>query len=329
MHGLYLLWWVEEKQLSPAVVAAILAAGDLALVAIELPTGWFADRYGHRASLIVGSAVQVVGMLCCWLGSDVPALVTASVLIALGDGFRSGADQALLYRSCCALNREDAFQAIEGRTKAVEGFALVGLVLAGGVIVSRWGFAAGWIAETALCAVGLLLAIAMAEPPAAAEPEDDPETPAAGRPRISRTVVMLIVPAALVGGAASVTAFLAQTGGTTDPLRMTMLVAAITLAEAAGSALAAMLPSGTAGGQVALGAAAAALVGLAVALPTAFYPVVLLLAFVAGVAQPLRAAAIQRWAGDGYRARMASLASAVDMIVSTLALPLAGIWRSR
>jgi hypothetical protein len=49
MHGLYLLWWVQEKQMSPAVVATVLAAGDLALMGLELPTGWFADKFGHRA----------------------------------------------------------------------------------------------------------------------------------------------------------------------------------------------------------------------------------------------------------------------------------------
>ena len=110
MHGLYLLWWVQEKQMSPAIVATVLAAGDLALMGLELPTGWFADRFGHRASLIVGSFVQVMGMLWCWLGEGVSGLVTASVLVALGDGFRSGADQALLYRTCLALDREHDFQ---------------------------------------------------------------------------------------------------------------------------------------------------------------------------------------------------------------------------
>ena len=43
MHGLYLLWWVQEKDTPPAIVAAVLAAGDLMLLAVELPTGWFAE----------------------------------------------------------------------------------------------------------------------------------------------------------------------------------------------------------------------------------------------------------------------------------------------
>jgi MFS family permease len=63
MHGLYLFWWVQERHVSPVAVATILAAGELTLMAIEVPTGWLADRFGHRTSMIVGSLVQILGML--------------------------------------------------------------------------------------------------------------------------------------------------------------------------------------------------------------------------------------------------------------------------
>ena len=116
MHGVYLLWWVQERQVRPAAVAIALAAGDLALTAFEVPTGWLADRYGHRVSLMAGSALQVAGMLACWMGRGIAGVLAASVLIALGDAFRSGADQALLYRSCVALDREADFQRLEART---------------------------------------------------------------------------------------------------------------------------------------------------------------------------------------------------------------------
>ena len=91
--------------MSPALVAATMAAGDLALMALEVPTGWFADRFGYRRSLIVGSLLQVAGMLCCWLADGIAGLVGACLLVAVADAFRSGADQALLYRSCIAVGR--------------------------------------------------------------------------------------------------------------------------------------------------------------------------------------------------------------------------------
>ena len=77
MDGLYLLWWVQEKQMSPALVAATMAAGDLLLMGLEVPTGWFADKFGNRRSLILGSFIQVAGMICCWLADGIPGLVLA------------------------------------------------------------------------------------------------------------------------------------------------------------------------------------------------------------------------------------------------------------
>ena len=64
-------------------------------------------------------------------------------------------------------------------------------------------------------------------------------------------------------------------------------------------------------------------------MPAALAIVAPVLALLLGVAQPLRAAAIQRLASDGIRARAASAASACDVAVSTIVLPLAGLWRSR
>jgi MFS family permease len=327
MHGLYLLWWMQEKQIPPAVVAASLAAGDLVLLAVELPTGWFADRFGHRASLILGSFIQVAGMLWCWLGEGISGLVTASVLVALGDGFRSGAPQALLYRTCLALDREELFQRIEARTTAVETCALVGLVLAGGAIVNSWGFGAGWIAEILLCAGGLAIACAMTEPPRASA-NGDPHNSYATRHPVATRLAGAILPAALLGGIAGVGSFLAQTAEASNPTKVTLLVAAITLAEAAGSALAPKLPSHIRG-QIVLAVCGGTFFAVAMALPASFVIIVPVLALLDGMARPLRATLIQRLAADDVRARLASLASACDMAVSTIALPVAGFWRQR
>lgn len=327
MHGLYLLWWVQEKQLPAAVVAASLAAGDFVVFAVEVPTGWFADRFGHRASLILGSFIQVLGMLWCWLGEGVPGLLIAGALVGLGDGFRSGADQALLYRTCVALDTESLFQRIEARTRAIETVTLAAMVLAGGVIVNRWGFGAGWLAETLLCAAGLAMAVAMVEPPRVVEPrgEDDRTVRRAGLPA---RLAVAILPTAFIASIAGVAFFLAQTGANTDPTSVTLLVAAITLAEAAGAACAARLPT-TRHLQFVLAAAGGASLATALVFPAALVVVAPLVAMLDGMSRPLRATVLQRLASDDVRARLASAASACDMALSTIALPLAGIWRQR
>ena len=330
MHGVYLLWWVQERDVSPAAVATILAAGDIALTALEIPTGWLADRYGHRACLIAGSALQIVGMLCCWLGVGTPGLLAACLLVALGDAFRSGADQALLYRSCVALNREADFQAIQARTKAATLVALVILVLLGGAAVAIWGFAVGWIVETALSAAGLVIAWMMIEPPAARDAADLSETrvvvagaTATGAFSIPRFVALLL-PAAWLGGVTGAAAFFAQTSAWATTENATLLVAVVTLAEALGALLARRLTANLRN-QLVLAGAGTALLAAAILQPLIFLPAVACASLLLGVAEPLRATAIQRLSADGVRARAASMASALDKAVATIALVAAGV----
>jgi len=330
MHGLYLLWWVQEKHVPVAVVAVLLAAGDLAITALEIPTGWLADRCGHRVSLIAGSLTQAAAMVFCWLGEGVAGLLSAILLVALGDTLRSGADQALLYRSCLALQREADFQRIESRSRSLQLVALVAFILAGGAIVKAWGFAAGWMTEAAVSVVGIVIAWAMVEPPPGVEASSDDVAESAEdarSPRLSRlnadVFLKLIAPAALMGATAGAMAFVAQTSGETDPGRMTMLVAVITLAEALGATVAARLAA-TVRSQMVLAALGAALAIAGLVLPIVFGPAVVALSCLQGIAEPLRAAAIQRVAADHVRARAASVASACDKAAATIALVIAG-----
>ncbi len=334
LHGVYLVWLVQERGFAPALVATLLAAGDLCVFALEVPTGWLADRLGHRISLIIGSALQVLGMLAFWHAATPAGLLTSSLLIAVADTFRSGADQALLYRSCAALGREPEFQSIQARTEAVTQAALVAMLLAGGAIVAVAGYGAAFATEVVCCLLGLVLACLMTEPPAGgdANAEDADAEAGSGLPsrRRMRTwaLVWLIVPVAVLDGVAGAAAFLAQTSHDASVSGVTGLVAAITLSEAAGAWLAARAwrSDGRHLGLLAFGAAAVAAplmfsAGAAVA--------AVALAFVLGLVHPLRAAALQRAAADGVRARIASLASACDMACTTLGLLAAGAWSAR
>jgi predicted MFS family arabinose efflux permease len=345
MHGLYVMWWVHEKHVPVAMVAAVLAAGDLALTALEFPTGWLADRYGHRVSLIAGSLLQIAGMLYAWLGEGMSGVLASCLLIAVGDAFRSGADQALLYRSCVTIGRESQFQIIEARTRALQQTALVAMVLAGGVIVDRSGFSAGWLVETGFSVAGLAIACAMIEPPARTN-EITPDNSSPVGSGVSRidplrstrnsqqntksprgaglgTLVALVVPAAVLASVASAATFLAQSGDM-EPGKMTMIVAGLTLAEAAGSVLGGYVPSSVRC-QWILGGLGVAITAVALALPAAFLPAVVALCFMLGLALPLRAAVIQRHTADDVRARAASFASACDKALATIGLIGAGV----
>jgi MFS family permease len=323
MDGLYLLWWTQEKQMSPALVAATMAAGDLLLMALEIPTGWFADRFGNRRSLILGSLLQVAGMISCFLVDGTLGLVGACLLVAVADAFRSGADQALLYRSCVAVGREPDFQRIDARSRSIQVVALALLIVAGGAIVTRWGFVAGWAVEALLCALGAAVAFAMTEPPASEEGDEEAlPSPRANVPW--KTAALVIVPLAFLDAAGSAGSFLLQTNGDRSPAAVTLLVALITLSNAVGSAIASRLPAAGVRAQIVAAAIGALLVIAALVSPAMLVPVTIALSFGTGVLHPLRAASIQRIASDDVRARAASAANACDMAFSTIFLLLAG-----
>jgi hypothetical protein len=267
-------------------------------------------------------------MLWCWLGQGVSGILVATLLVALGDAFRSGADEALIYRTCVALGREDDFQEIEARAGAAELTGLVVLILAGGVIVSRWGFASGWIAETVLAAAGLAMACAMVEPPRAGVAAPDHRRADEGRV-VSRRIVALVIPVSVLIALASTVAFIAQTEENVTVHGLTMLVALFTIAEAAGSLAAIRVGSLRGRGFLAIASAGGVCFLVALTHSSMTSVMVIVLAFLAGLAEPLRSAAIQREASDERRARTASFASACDTALSTLVLPLFGAWRVR
>ena len=106
-------------------------------------------------------------------------------------------------------------------------------------------------------------------------------------------------------------------------------MAVITASEAAGAAFAPRIPAAGVRGQLTLGLGGVLLIAVALLAPVTFHAAVVGLAFLEGMGEPLRGAAIQHAAPDGMRARAASAASACDMIFSTIALPLAGMWAKR
>jgi hypothetical protein len=139
----------------------------------------------------------------------------------------------------------------------------------------------------------------------------------------------LMLPAAFVASGHTATTFLVQTMGGSSAAQMTWLVAAIVLAEAIGSAIATGVRDAGLRIQVVIGVFGALTLVIGLAVRPLLVPSAMVLSLLDGLALPLRSVAIQRLANDAVRARAASIASACDMALKTIALPLAGRWRGR
>ncbi len=335
-HGVYLVWLTANRGVSPFAAAALLAAGDFALLVLEVPTGIFADRLGARRSLLLGSAFQILGLALFWKAESLGWLAVGSLAIALGDAFRHGADESLLYRSCAALGIEAEFGTRIARAQAWSLAVMVGLTALGGVIVERVGFDAAWALEVALAVVGLGVAAAMGEPRRAPDAETDG---AASQPNAevraptwTRVPWALVVPATIAAAFASTGEFFAQTARPKgEPVVwLAFAIAAAQLCEALGAWLVArgVVPIRKRSLDVAAAAALVAVASLAAG-PIALLPALFVFGLADGAAHAVRSALVQEAAFDDERATIASAASAADMIGKAVLLPAAAWLFSR
>jgi MFS family permease len=69
----------------------------LTVATVEIPTGYFADRFGRGASLLAGSVLYGLSFSSLLLARDFFDIVLYEIAIGIAMGFVNGADVALLY----------------------------------------------------------------------------------------------------------------------------------------------------------------------------------------------------------------------------------------
>ena len=77
----------------------------LAVVVLEVPSGYFSDRFGRRLTLLASSAGWFSACTVFVLTQTFESFCFAQILLAAGMAFRSGTDSSLLYESLTALGR--------------------------------------------------------------------------------------------------------------------------------------------------------------------------------------------------------------------------------
>ncbi len=111
---MYLFWFLREFFLVGAVtvpffiqwggidyaqIFTLQAVFYLVITVAQVPTGAFADKYGRKNSLLIGSALGTAGIL---VYSSVPSIwvfLLAEVIVGLAYSFIGGADMALAFES--------------------------------------------------------------------------------------------------------------------------------------------------------------------------------------------------------------------------------------
>jgi len=96
---------------------------SIAMVSLEIPTGYLADTWGRRNCLIAGCTLGFAGYACYSFSDSFSAFFLAEILLGFGQSLVSGADSALLYDTMVHHHQEENYLKYEGRVTMIGNFA--------------------------------------------------------------------------------------------------------------------------------------------------------------------------------------------------------------
>lgn len=169
MNSLFMLavivpYYQNQLNLNFHQFLVAVSAFALMLVIWDLPTGWLADQWGRKRSLIMGAATYGLGFVALLYSSGFYSAIAAECVIGIGVALMNGAHTALLYDSLLAAGREHEFRRFEGFRFALGLYMCAFSSVVGGylyVLSPRLPLAL----ESIMAAIGAGVAILFVEPP--------------------------------------------------------------------------------------------------------------------------------------------------------------------
>ena len=126
----------QENGLGMREVFILQAFYSIAIVVLEIPSGYFADVLGRKNTLIIGCVLGFVGYLTYSLSHGFWGFLLAEIVLGFGQSLISGADSALLYDTLLQTNNEKSYAKHEGRMVSAGNFAEALAGVAGGLLAA-------------------------------------------------------------------------------------------------------------------------------------------------------------------------------------------------
>lgn len=153
----------EDNGLNMSQIFLLKSVYSIAMVATELPSGYLADRWGCRKTLLSGAILGTLGMIIYSISSDFTSFMMAEIVLGIGFSFVSGADSAMLYDSLKAEGRELEYIKYEGRITSAGNFAEALAGVAGGLLAAI-SFRTPYYFQIAVAAIAIPAAYLLKEP---------------------------------------------------------------------------------------------------------------------------------------------------------------------
>ena len=113
----------QENDLSTTEIMILQAVYSLTIAILEIPSGFFADSYGRKNSILISTFFSFIGYIILSTYSGFNEYLIAEILLGIGGSLISGADSAIIYDTLIELDDEDSYTKIEGKNYAIGNFS--------------------------------------------------------------------------------------------------------------------------------------------------------------------------------------------------------------
>ena len=153
----------QSNDMGMQEIFVLKAVYSIAIVAMEIPSGWMADVWGRKKTLILGSILGSGGFLLYSFSYGFWAFVVAEIILGIGHSFVSGADSAMLYDSLKAEKKSEKYIREEGKITSVGNFAEAIAGVFGGFLAAI-SLRTPFYFQFAVAAIAIPAAFTMVEP---------------------------------------------------------------------------------------------------------------------------------------------------------------------
>lgn len=99
-------------------IGLFLGIGWFAAFFLEVPSGYFSDKFGHKKTLILAKFSMLASTLFFVFGDSLSYFIMGSILVSFGFAFTSGTSEAFFHNTLVALKREKDYGEVLGKIHA-------------------------------------------------------------------------------------------------------------------------------------------------------------------------------------------------------------------
>lgn len=110
-----LVLFFQENGLSMKEIFLLQALFSLAIIVLEIPSGYFSDVFDRKISIVVGGSMAFLGFSIYSQSHGFWGFLLAEIVLGIGISFVSGADCAMLYDTLLEMGKQESYKKVEGK----------------------------------------------------------------------------------------------------------------------------------------------------------------------------------------------------------------------